>query len=90
MESRIAQLSGEVAGVSQNAERLDPRLLCIPPANSATRPTFSTVPSPLPEAPTQQPETEPRPVPAVPERQPNLDPFNPSWPDGRPEPEPKA
>ena len=44
--------------------------------------------APLPEAPPQEPETEPQP--ATPERKPDLDPFDPEWPDDRPEPQPKA
>jgi hypothetical protein len=43
-----------------------------------------------PEAPPQEPETRPEAPPAPPERKPNLDPFNPDWPAGRPEPQPKA
>ena len=45
-----------------------------------------------PEAPPQEPETYPdtTPAPAPPERKPDLDPFNPDWPAGRPEPQPKA
>ena len=45
-----------------------------------------------PEAPPQEPETYPDapPAPAPPERKPDLDPFNPEWPAGRPEPQPKA
>jgi hypothetical protein len=47
--------------------------------------------APLPEAPPAEPETEPRPEPeAPPQQQPDLDPFNPPWPAGRPEPQPKA
>jgi hypothetical protein len=48
-------------------------------------------PETLPEAPPQEPETEPSPAPsAPPQRKPDLDPFDPDWPDGRPEPPPKA
>jgi hypothetical protein len=47
--------------------------------------------APLPEAPQARPETEPRPAPeAPPQQRPDLDPFNPPWPAGRPEPQPKA
>jgi len=58
-----------------------------------TTPTFFPYCSaaPLPEAPPARPETEPRPAPeAPPQQRPDLDPFNPPWPAGRPEPQPKA
>jgi outer membrane biosynthesis protein TonB len=47
---------------------------------------------PMPEAPVEEPETEPSPAPAAPppEPKPDLDPFNPDWPEQRPEPRPKA
>jgi hypothetical protein len=45
----------------------------------------------LPEAPPFEPQTEPDPAPvAPPERKPDLSPFDPDWPEGRPEPQPKA
>ena len=45
----------------------------------------------LPDAPTFEPQTEPEPSPiAPPERKPDLSPFDPEWPEGRPEPQPKA
>ena len=51
----------------------------------------STVPETLPEAPIQEPEAEPLPGPTAPtDPKPDLDPFNPEWPAGRPEPQPKA
>ncbi len=55
---------------------------------SAHTTTASSVPETLPDAPPQEPETVPQPAPAEP--QPDLDPFEPDWPDGRPEPQPKA
>ena len=46
------------------------------------------------EAPVEEPETIPdapvEPKPTAPAPSPDTDPFNPSWPDGRPEPQPKA
>ena len=46
---------------------------------------------PTPEAPTEEPKIEPQPAPARPPiRKPKLDPFDPDWPEGRPEPQPKA
>ena len=48
----------------------------------------SPLPETLPEAPPREPETEPERVPAEP--RPDLDPFEPDWPDGRPEPKPIA
>lgn len=56
----------------------------------ATREVASTVPETLPDAPPQEPAVEPQRVPDVPERKPDLDPFNPDWPEHRPEPQPKA
>jgi len=45
----------------------------------------------LPEAPVFEPPTEPEPVPiAPPQPTPDLSPFDPEWPEGRPEPQPKA
>jgi hypothetical protein len=51
---------------------------------------LTAAPETLPDAPPREPETYPEPAPAPPERKPNLDPFNPDWPAGRPEPQPKA
>jgi hypothetical protein len=46
------------------------------------------------EAPVEEPETIPdtptAPQPRTPAPAPDTDPFNPSWPDARPEPQPKA
>ncbi|MDX1925658.1 MAG: hypothetical protein SFV81_04030 [Pirellulaceae bacterium] len=46
------------------------------------------------EAPVEEPETIPEapasPQPNKPAPAPDTDPFNPSWPDDRPEPQPKA
>jgi hypothetical protein len=50
----------------------------------------AAAPETAPEAPPAEPETRPEPGPAPPERKPDLDPFNPDWPAGRPEPQPKA
>ena len=47
-------------------------------------------PTTLPDAPPAKPDTEPDRPPPAPDRKPDLDPFNPEWPDGRPEPQPKA
>lgn len=53
--------------------------------------TVSSGPQTLPDAPTQEPDTKPRPEPSPsPARKPDLDPFNPDWPEERPEPQPKA
>ncbi len=49
--------------------------------------------APLPDAPTQEPEVEPIPVPTPatpPDPQRAPDPFEPDWPEHRPEPQPKA
>jgi hypothetical protein len=43
-----------------------------------------------PDAPVQEPETKPDAPAAPPEHEPDLDPFNPDWPEHRPEPRPKA
>ncbi len=43
-----------------------------------------------PEAPPAEPEVEPETPEAPPKEQPGLDPFEPSWPPGRIEPQPKA
>ena len=48
-------------------------------------------PETVPVAPPAEPETRPESVPEPPpQRKPDLDPFNPDWPAGRPEPQPKA
>jgi len=47
-------------------------------------------PETVPEAPPAEPETRPESTPAPPERKPDLEPFDPDWPAGRPEPQPKA
>ena len=60
------------------------------PADVATQPAASTVPETLPDAPVREPDTQPRPMPSVPDQKPDLEPFNPPWPAGRPEPQPKA
>jgi hypothetical protein len=51
---------------------------------------LAAAPETVPEAPPAAPDTRPEPTPAPPERKPDLDPFNPDWPAGRPEPQPKA
>lgn|GEM_PF-2989883 len=43
-----------------------------------------------PEAPPAEPEVEPETPEAPPKEKPGLDPFEPSWPPGRTEPQPKA
>jgi hypothetical protein len=43
-----------------------------------------------PDAPPAEPEVEPRTPEAPPRETPELDPFEPSWPPGRTEPQPKA
>jgi hypothetical protein len=48
------------------------------------------VPELVPDAPIQEPETVPHAPAAPPEHEPDLDPFNPEWPEQRPEPQPKA
>ena len=49
------------------------------------------MPQTAPEAPPMEPQTEPAPAPArEPDKRTAPDPFNPEWPKGRPEPEPKA
>jgi hypothetical protein len=48
------------------------------------------VPELVPDAPIREPEPEPHTPAAPPEREPDLDPFNPDWPEHRPEPRPKA
>lgn len=50
----------------------------------------ASVPEAPPEAPTADPDTYPDTPAAPPERKPDLDPFNPDWPPGRQEPQPKA
>lgn len=53
--------------------------------------TEGVMPETVPVAPPAEPDVEPQtPAPAQPTRQPDLDPFAPDWPDGRPEPAPKA
>jgi hypothetical protein len=51
---------------------------------------LAAAPETVPEAPPAAPDTRPEPAPAPPQRKPDLDPFNPDWPAGRPEPQPKA
>src|SRR5262245_18374144 len=59
--------------------------------------TDLSMPETLPEAPTLaeapefEPRTEPEPAPLAPTQpKPDLSPFDPPWPEGRPEPQPKA
>ncbi len=50
----------------------------------------SSAPSAPPETPKVEPDTEPATPDPPPKEKPDLDPFNPTWPTGRPEPQPKA
>jgi hypothetical protein len=43
-----------------------------------------------PDSPAIEPETAPEPDPSLPKIEPDLKPFDPPWPEGRPEPQPKA
>lgn len=45
-------------------------------------------PETIPEAPVREPDIDPHPAP--PQRRSEPDPFQPDWPAGRPEPQPKA
>lgn len=52
----------------------------------------TSVGSSVPDAPVKEPETEPVPetAPPPPAREPEPAPFDPEWPEDRPEPQPKA
>jgi hypothetical protein len=91
-----AKMSGShqafsVGGVSDADFVHHHKLLCrimFAPTSLTTSPGSAI---PLPEAPATRPDADPRPAPeAPPQQRPDLDPFNPPWPAGRPEPQPKA
>ena len=67
-----------------------PEILMIAAGATAGRiPSAWAMPETLPEAP-PHPDTEPDTLPAPPQRKGEPEPFEPDWPAGRPEPQPKA
>ncbi len=48
------------------------------------------MPETIPDAPAKEPRTVPQPETPRPATRPDLDPFEPKWPETRPEPQPKA
>jgi hypothetical protein len=75
---------------AMNAEEQATVLIDIAEKNVRNQSAGPGVPELVPDAPIQEPETEPDAPAAPPEREPDLDPFNPDWPEHRPEPQPKA
>jgi hypothetical protein len=93
--------TGEVSGwgggeyqkgfTAMNTEEQDTTVLVdIAETSTQNQSAGPVVPELVPDAPIQEPETVPHTPASPPEHEPDLDPFNPAWPEHRPEPQPKA